>query len=148
MISRNITKICKDFTKIENYSKAVLDTSQVWICHHRLETHYRKNGEWFRRDEDISVEQLIKDSKYFDVPASELIFMTIQEHSQLHEYWKKRRSKTNSGTWQEGHDSWNKGTKYTDEMLETNSFYAKRKRVRCVETGQVFESMADASEWL
>lgn len=85
MIRKDIVSICKDFTKIENYSNAILDTAQTWICHHRLETHYLKDGKWLERDEELSVEQLKKDGKYYNAPASELIFVTIDEHSQLHE---------------------------------------------------------------
>ena len=35
---------CEDISLIENYIEAVSDDSQVWHCHHRLETHY-PNGE-------------------------------------------------------------------------------------------------------
>lgn len=79
-------KFCEDFTKIENYSQAVLDTTQTWDCHHRLETHYLKNGKWIERDRDeqITKKQLIEDNKYYDVPASELIFLTKTEHMSLH----------------------------------------------------------------
>ena len=44
---------CKNVTMIENYSKAVLDTTQIWECHHRCETHYLKNGKWVRREQEI-----------------------------------------------------------------------------------------------
>ena len=39
MISlRTVTKYCgEDISKIENYDKAIADTTQMWICHHRLE---------------------------------------------------------------------------------------------------------------
>lgn len=86
MISRSITKICKDFTKIENYSKAVLDTSQVWTCHHRRETHYLKDGKWIKREEELSSQSLKDNNLYFDVPPSDLIFLTRQERSRLHKY--------------------------------------------------------------
>lgn len=84
MIRKDIIKICKDFTKIENYSQAVLDTSQTWECHHRLETHYLKNGKWIEREVEVSREELKEDNLYFDRPASELIFMTKTEHISMH----------------------------------------------------------------
>ena len=34
----NAKKFCKeDISKIENYDKAIADTTQVWDCHHRTE---------------------------------------------------------------------------------------------------------------
>lgn len=36
---------CKDYAKIENYKKAINDTSQVWECHHMSEESKRKNSE-------------------------------------------------------------------------------------------------------
>lgn len=107
---KNVT-FCKDVTKIENYSKAVLDTTQVWDCHHRRETHYLKDGEWIRRDEDLTYQQLIDEGVYFDVPPSELIFLTRDEHNLLH-----NRGKNQS------------------------------KKVLCVETGEIFESVREASK--
>lgn len=76
---------CRAVTKIENYGRAVLDTTQIWDCHHRLETHFLRNGKWIRRDEDLTAEQLIEDGKYFDVPPEELIFLTRAEHRTLHD---------------------------------------------------------------
>lgn len=84
MIRKDIIKLCKEFTKIENYSQAVLDTSQKWECHHKLETHYLKNGKWVERDEEVSREELIKDGLYFDRPYNELIFLTKTEHISMH----------------------------------------------------------------
>ena len=104
---------CKDFTKIENYSQAVLDTTQTWDCHHRLETHYLKNGKWISRDKELTAEQLIEDGKYFDVPPEELIFLTRTEHNAIHD----------------------KGMNRKDQS----------KKILCVETGEIFESISDAS---
>lgn len=84
MISRHTPEYCKDFTKIENYSQAVLDVSQIWHCHHRRETHYLKNGKWVRREFDLAAEQLKKEGVYYDVSPSELIFLTEYEHKSLH----------------------------------------------------------------
>lgn len=39
MIRKDINNVVRegDLTKIENYDKAVVDETQVWECHHRLE---------------------------------------------------------------------------------------------------------------
>lgn len=39
MINERLAKAyCRDdIYKIENYDKAIADTTQTWICHHRLE---------------------------------------------------------------------------------------------------------------
>ena len=76
-------KYCKDFTKIENYEKAVVDTTQVWECHHRLETH---NSDGEKRLVDLSSKELIALDMYYDRPPEELIFMTKADHRSLH--WK------------------------------------------------------------
>lgn len=78
----NGKRFCKDFTKIENYEKAVNDTTQTWVCHHRLETH---NSDGERRLVDISVKELIALGMYYDRPPEELIFLTRAEHVSLHQ---------------------------------------------------------------
>lgn len=77
MISyRSIKKYCKeDPSKIENYDKAIADTTQVWDCHHRLEI---QNGTF------VSLEVLVAKNLYYDRPASELIFLTPSEHMYIH----------------------------------------------------------------
>lgn len=79
-IGRNDTMIpnmliyycCEDISLVENYEKAVADTTQTWHCHHRLED----NG---------YTEQQLKDLKlYYGRPASELILLTPFEHLSLH----------------------------------------------------------------
>ena len=115
MIRKDINVYCKDFTKIENYSKAILDTSQTWDCHHRLETHLLKNGKWAERDEEILIEQLIDDNLYFDRPPEELIFLTRSEHKKFHHL------------------------SMTKASLKTIS-----KKVICIETNEIYESTRDA----
>ena len=73
--------ICRTPELIENYEKAVNDTTQTWQCHHRLETH---NSDGERRLVDISGSELIALGMYFDRPPEELIFMTELEHKHLH----------------------------------------------------------------
>lgn len=96
MISElTVKKYCKDFTKIENYEKAIEDTTQRWHCHHRLETH-TSDGE--RRFVDITMEELKALDMYFGRPSEELIFMTAIDHSRLHNVGNKERGRKASET--------------------------------------------------
>ena len=83
---------CRMPELIENYDKAVADNTQVWDCHHRLETH-SSDGE--KRFVDISKAELIVLNMYYDRPAEELIFLKSAEHRSLHN---------------KGKPTWNKGT--------------------------------------
>ena len=64
---------CEDPSLIENYDKAIANTTQTWDCHHRLET-----------DELISKDTLIATNAYYNRPADELILLTKSEHTTLH----------------------------------------------------------------
>ena len=65
-------KYCKeDISKIENYEKAIADTTKVWHCHHIL-------------GEIITRQQLLEHDFYYDVPACMLKFVTKAEHNRLH----------------------------------------------------------------
>lgn len=75
MISNNIEKLCTNYTKIENYEKAIADTTQVWHCHHRLEIH---------EDYTNTKKDLIQMNLYYNRPPEELIFLTNAEHMRLH----------------------------------------------------------------
>ena len=68
--------LCRTPELIESYDKAITDTTQVWNCHHRLETH-TSDGE--RRLVDISRAELIALGMYYDRPPEELIFLTKKE---------------------------------------------------------------------
>ena len=71
-------KFCKDdISKIENYEKAVADTTQTWDLHHRLELTL--DGEFA-----LSRDQLKMHDMYYNRPYYELIFLTHAEHSRLH----------------------------------------------------------------
>lgn len=65
----------EDASKIENYDKAIADTERVWDIHHRLEIQ----GPFTN-----SAELLKRCGMYYNVPASQLIFLTHAEHIQLH----------------------------------------------------------------
>lgn len=71
MIRKNLERICKNYKDIENYNKAVADTKQLWICHHRRENIYTKD-------------ELLEIGEYYHRPAEELIFVTVSYHKWLH----------------------------------------------------------------
>lgn len=162
---------CKDVTKIENYSKAVLDT-QVWDCHHRLETHYLKNGKWIERnkDEQITKEQLIKDGLYYNVEPCMLIFIRQDEHRRLH-YKGRHHTEEAKEHMRLGAQNRKRPESFTEEHKQhiSESLKGKKKRpfteehrkklglvhkgnkncckkVVCVETNEVFESLKAAGE--
>lgn len=80
--------LCRTPELIENYERAIADTTQTWECHHRLETH---NSDGERRLVDISRDELIALDMYYDRPPEELIFMTRLEHIRLHNPNKEHR---------------------------------------------------------
>ena len=69
------TYCCEDISLIENYDKAIADTTQTWDCHHRGEV--LPCGRF-------SIVDLKKFGLYYNRPASELIFLTPVEHNRLH----------------------------------------------------------------
>lgn len=71
-----VKQFCKDYTKIENYEKAIADTTQTWVCHHIL-------------GEILSREQLIDHDFYYNVPPCMLKFVTKAEHRRLHNTGKR-----------------------------------------------------------
>ena len=87
-------KFCKeDISKIENYDKAISDTTQTWHCHHRTEI-------WW----NCSKQDLIENECYYNRKACELIFLTPEEHVKLHhknkivsEETKQKMSKAQKG---------------------------------------------------
>ena len=67
-------KFCKeDISKIENYDKAISDSTKTWHCHHRTEI-------WW----NCSKKDLIDNECYYNRKACELIFLTPEEHVKLH----------------------------------------------------------------
>ena len=89
MISeKSVKRFCKVFTKIENYEKAMADTTQTWCCHHRLEL-IATGGVC-----DVSRKDLIDWDIYYDRPADELIFLTKVEHENLHKKGKRHSKET------------------------------------------------------
>ena len=157
MISENRFRLKKDGTPnkkcfcrnpelIENYEKAIADTTQTWECHHRLETH---NSDGERRLVDITQKELIELGMYYDRPPKELIFLTASEHSQLHnkgkhlsEETKAKLSAVNKGRtfseeWKakisdanKGHSAWIKGKHHSEETKAKMSALKKGKHWR------------------
>lgn len=74
----NFEKYCMDFDKIENYKKALVDNFKGWHCHHRLEKKYSRD-------------ELIKNGLYFNRPPEELVFLTKEEHHQIHAKYNKEK---------------------------------------------------------
>ena len=71
---RQAKKYCKEeLSKIENYEKAIADTTQTWDLHHRTEI-------WW----NCSAKDLIKNECYYNRKACELVFLTPSEHRSLH----------------------------------------------------------------
>ena len=75
MINKNFVYKCctQDPFLIENYYKAISDTTQTWCCHHRREI-----------SENKSEKQLKSEGLYFQRPAEELMFLTRSDHMSLH----------------------------------------------------------------
>lgn len=75
---RQAHKFCKDdISKIENYDKAIADTSHTWVIHHRLELTL--DGEFA-----LTAAQLKMHDMYYNRPYYELIFLTRSEHIRMH----------------------------------------------------------------
>ena len=71
-------KYCRDdLSKIENYEKAIADTTQTWVIHHQLELTL--DGE-----PALTRKQLKMHDMYYHRPYYELIFLTDAEHRKLH----------------------------------------------------------------
>ena len=75
---------CKDdISLIENYDKAIADTTQIWQCHHKDEI-----------DLKLSRKELIVKKLYYGVPAAKLVFLTKSEHTRIHWTGRKHTKKT------------------------------------------------------
>lgn len=130
---------CDNIENIENYEKALEDNFKGWHCHHRLETH---NSDGERRLVDISKKELKALGMYYDRPSEELIFLTASEHIRLHQEG-KHFSDEHKKKLLEAH----KGKKLSEEtkskIAAANKGKHHSKKVLCLETGIVFESMTD-----
>ena len=119
---------CRHPELIENYELAIADNTQIWECHHRLETH---NSDGERRSVEITEEELKALGMYFDRPPEELIFLNGFEHNSLHNKGKKKSKEHRQKI---GNSLKGKFINREDES----------KPVLCVETGKVFQSISEA----
>lgn len=139
MISKTTFRLKKDRTPrkdcfcrtpelIENYDKAIADTTQTWDCHHRLETH---NSDGERRSVDLTSVELIALDMYYDRPPEELIFMTSLDHKCLHNVGKpKPKSEETRKKMSEAHKGqvpWNKGKHLSEEQKRHLSEETRKK---------------------
>lgn len=74
---------CRHPELIENYDKAVSDTTQTWEVHHRMEKYFPQKT-------------LIAIGWYYDVEPEELIFLTVAEHNKIDSKC-KRQSEAKKG---------------------------------------------------
>lgn len=110
-------KFCKDdISKIENYDKAIADTTQTWDLHHRLELTL--DGDFA-----LSRDQLKMHDMYYNRPYYELIFLTPAEHTRLHWKGKQRSSETRRKM-----SEANKGKHLSDETCRKLSEAMKGKK--------------------
>jgi hypothetical protein len=111
---------------IENYDKAVADTTQVWDCHHVWETML-----------GYSKEELIEMNEYYGIPACNLIFLTHSEHIRLHmkgnknrkdilhsEETKRKISEKEKEYWK-SHKQYERTEDFRKKMSETRKEYFK-----------------------
>lgn len=110
---KNAKKYCKeDISKIENYYKAIADTTQVWHCHHRTKI-------WW----NCTTQDLIDNECYYGRKACELIFLTEAEHAAVHlkgnsymlgkHHTEETRKKMSNVA--KGRLPWNTGKHHSDE---------------------------------
>ena len=104
-------KYCKNYKDIENFEKAAADDFKGWCCHHRKGIY-------------IAREKLKALGMYYNIPASELIFLPSSEHSILHNkgenstfYGKKHSEETKKKM----SDSWDYDKHFTEETKERMS---------------------------
>lgn len=109
MICHTIYKYCcDDISLIENYYKAINDTTQTWECHHRLETIL-----------NVGTQYLIENNLYWKRPANELILLTNHEHNSIHKrclgkhHSEETKRKISEGN--KGKTAWNKGKHNSEE---------------------------------
>ena len=141
---------CEDISLIENYDKAISDNTQMWQCHHRLET-----------DKKISAKDLISMDMYYHRPANELIFLTKFEHLSLHHKGKivsketrkkqsdsaKKRPPVSEETKQKlsdmrrGEKHWNYGNHFSEESKKKMSESHKNKILSADHKKRISESI-------
>lgn len=97
---------CDDLSLIENYDEAMNDKTQIWDCHHKLEIEL-----------NLSRDELIEKDLYDNRPASELIFLTHEEHTRIHKTGELNPHYGKEGTF--------KGHSHQEETKQVLSIKAK-----------------------
>ena len=132
---------CRSPELIENYDLAISDNTQTWEVHHRKEAFY-------------SYAELIERGEYFDVSPEELIFLTKSEHTKIDSRCKRigeaQKGKKHSEESKRKISEANKGKKHSEESKRKISEAQKNrkdqsKKVLCIETGEIFESVHEAT---
>lgn len=123
MISaKTVKKYCsEDISNIENYDKAIADTTQTWDCHHRNEIRVLHSGMIAYR----STAELIENNMYYGCLANELIFLTPAEHRRLH-----HKNKTLSSETKDKISEAKKGKTFSPEHKTKLSESNKGKKIR------------------
>lgn len=80
---KHVIKFCVNYKDIENYEQAINDKDQIWVCHHRLETHF-SDGTERPKDAQLTVDELILLEMYYHRPPEEFIFLPRSKHISLH----------------------------------------------------------------
>lgn len=120
---------CRNPELIENYDKAISDTTQTWDVHHRMEKYFPQKT-------------LKAIGWYYDCEPEELIFLTPAEHHKVDSAC-KRISEAHKGK-KRGPLSEEQKRKMSDAKRGRKPLWLMKK-VLCVETGEIFESTCDAS---
>lgn len=125
--------ICKNPELIENYEEAINDNTQVWECHHR-------------REEFFSKKELIERGEYYNVKPADLIFLTPAEHSSIDSKC-KRLSESMKGNKNPMYGKYH-SEEAKRKISETHKGQIpwNRKKVLCVETGTIYESVREAAK--
>ena len=111
---KKVKRFCKgDFSLIENYDKAIADTTQSWECHHRDEIRILPSGMIALR----SADELKEAGRYYGCPANELIFLTRSEHKRLHGIYQSEEKKAKISNSMKGRPNGFKGKKHTPETI-------------------------------
>ena len=117
---------CRNPELIENFDKAIADTTETWEVHHLKEEFY-------------SQKELKERGEYYDVSPEELIFLTKSEHHKMDSKC-KRISEARKGKKRRPLSEETK--KKISEVMKNRK--DKSKKVLCIETGEIFESVKDA----
>ena len=117
---------CDDISQIQNYKEAVEDTDNMWALHHKMELIV--TGAVC----DATKQDLIDWNIYYDRPADELMFIKDSEHKKLHRKFQKQVFKN---------------PELQKEHLRTLRLgkpACNRRRIKCIETGEIFDSLTAA----